>query len=79
VTGEVTVYANASLRLNAQPVKPDDVFAASGYRPPAAIGLDAAWWDVSGRKAGKFALAATGSDAAQAPVSLICDVDLAAA
>jgi hypothetical protein len=80
VKGDVTVYGDATRTVVAQPVKPQAVFTANNYEPPATISLDAAWWEVSGRKAGPITLSGRGDDPrAQAPVALTCDVDLPAA
>jgi hypothetical protein len=80
VKGDVTSYANATRTLVAQPVKPQDVFASNNYEPPPAISLDGAWWEVSGRKAGRITLAGSGEDArTRAPLAFTCDVDLPAA
>jgi hypothetical protein len=80
VKGDVVSYANATRSLMAEPVTPQEVFAANAYAPPAAISLDAAWWEVSGRKPGRITLAGTGEDArTRTPVAFTCDVELPAA
>jgi hypothetical protein len=73
VNGELTVYADASRALRAEP-------ASTTATTPHTIGVDSAWWEAAGRPAGKITLAATALDAKTAElVALTCDVELPAA
>jgi hypothetical protein len=76
----VTLYANASRTLTAEPATAQGAATGTTSARPRAIGLDPAWWEALGRTAGSITLAATGKDPQTgAPVALTCDVDLPAA
>ena len=51
VTGEVTLYANASRTLTAEPATAQGAATGTTSARPRAIGLDPAWWEALGRTA----------------------------